>query len=314
MEIDEIPVGRAEDLRGQKFGKLMVLYRVAKPKHVKSRIVYWKCKCDCGNFKITSSQNLKAGHTISCGCAYVGGGHFIDETGNKYGRLTVIEKIKREKGDKTHTKWRCKCDCGNEIIADIATLRDGRVQSCGCLNKERNQELFTVDMPIGSKFGLLTVISKAPSEDKCARWVCQCECGNTIIVKGVNLRSGNTKSCGCLKKSFGETYIKQLLNQHKINFSQEKTFKECINNTNHKLRFDFYVQNSYLIEFDGKQHFQITGGWGTEDYFKRLKEHDNIKNEYCKTHNIPLIRIPYWHYNDITIEDLKPETSQFLVT
>ena len=38
-----------------------------------------------------------------------------------------------------------------------------------------------------------------------------------------------------------------------------------------------------------------------------------IKNEWCRANKIPLIRIPYWHYDDLCIEDLKLETSKYIV-
>lgn len=52
----------------------------------------------------------------------------------------------------------------------------------------------------GMKFGRLTVIERAPenTKDGHPRWLCKCECGNTCVVDGKNLRRGDTKSCGCL--------------------------------------------------------------------------------------------------------------------
>ena len=46
---------------------------------------------------------------------------------------------------------------------------------------------------------------------------------------------------------------------------------------------------------------------------KETQYRDELKNEYCLKHGIPLIRIPYWHYNDLKLEDLLLETSEFLV-
>ena len=43
------------------------------------------------------------------------------------------------------------------------------------------------------------------------------------------------------------------------------------------------------------------------------KERDAFKNEWCKENNILLIRIPYWHLKDLCIEDLKLETSKFII-
>lgn len=44
--------------------------------------------------------------------------------------------------------------------------------------------------------------------------------------------------------------IEKLLNEYNINFIKEKTFKGCVDKI--KLRFDFFIDNSYLIEFDGR--------------------------------------------------------------
>ena len=54
----------------------------------------------------------------------------------------------------------------------------------------------------GKVFGRLAVIDIAAREDthKQHAWNCVCECGNKVVVPGGNLRSGNTKSCGCLYK------------------------------------------------------------------------------------------------------------------
>ena len=64
MHKDEIPVGRATDLRGKVFGKLTVLYRVKN----KGNAVTWKCQCECGNTKEIIGSSLTRGSTLSCGC------------------------------------------------------------------------------------------------------------------------------------------------------------------------------------------------------------------------------------------------------
>lgn len=59
----------------------------------------------------------------------------------------------------------------------------------------------------GMKFGRLTAISTYPSNGKCTRWICKCECGNTKVVQLGKLRSGNTKSCGCLRRHQGDESV-----------------------------------------------------------------------------------------------------------
>ena len=58
---------------------------------------------------------------------------FIDITGEKYGRLTVLEYVGYKAG---RTAWRCKCDCGNETIVTANCLRTGKTKSCGCYSNE----------------------------------------------------------------------------------------------------------------------------------------------------------------------------------
>lgn len=62
---------------------------------------------------------------------------------------------------------------------------------------------------VGQRFGRLTVIAK--TDQRCGRnicWLCQCDCGNEIIVIGFNLKRGTTKSCGCLREEKTTTHGK----------------------------------------------------------------------------------------------------------
>ena len=126
--------------------------------------------------------------------------------------------------------------------------------------------------------------------------------------------AGKVSSCGCLGRSLGEEKIKQILDKNNIKYQTEISFEGCCNTkTNKPLRFDFYINNQYLIEFDGEQHYKITSGWNNLDNFEKVQFRDQIKNQWCKENNIPLIRIPYTHFKDLCIEDLLLETTHFLV-
>ena len=61
-------------------------------------------------------------------------GKFKDLTGNKYGRLTVIERAGKRKSGQI--LWRCRCSCGNETLVDGSGLKLGKTRSCGCLRRE----------------------------------------------------------------------------------------------------------------------------------------------------------------------------------
>lgn len=66
---------------------------------------------------------------------------FQDITGNKYGRLEVLELYDRNHGK---IKWKCRCDCGKIIIATGNNLKNGHTQSCGCYRKERTGKFHTI--------------------------------------------------------------------------------------------------------------------------------------------------------------------------
>jgi len=63
-------------------------------------------------------------------------GKLIDLTGQKFGRLTVIERSYPNAKNRS-TRWLCKCDCGTEKIILRDSLKSGKTRSCGCLRKGR---------------------------------------------------------------------------------------------------------------------------------------------------------------------------------
>ena len=84
------------------------------------------------------------------------------------------------------------------------------------------------------------------------------------------------------------------MSKNHILFYKEYGFNDCKGVGNKKLRFDFYLPDyNTLIEYDGEQHFKPIEYFGGEEKYNILKNNDEIKNKYCKTHKINLIRIPY---------------------
>ena len=167
----------------------------------------------------------------------------------------------------------------------------------------------------GQTFGMWHVLYKTDKRNSSGviYWHCKCDCGIEKDVLGTSLRQGLTLSCGHHNNiSKGNEKIKQLLLDNNIPFEIEKKFETCKDKL--PLPFDFYIDNRYIIEYDGETHYQHNlHGWHNEENLKAQQERDVIKTQWCKDNNIPLIRIPYWHLKDLTIEDLKLETSKFIV-
>lgn len=246
----------------------------------------------------------------------------IDLTGQKFGKLTVLGRGPDyiQSSGKKIVQWECECECidpetqlHKKVLVRSSNLRNGHTKSCGCLIKEKAREKCFKN-EIGNKYGHLTVLREvpAPATNKSLHtfWECQCDCKNhtIVVVDGAKLRNGHTRSCGCLSQSVGENLIENLLKNNQINYIKEKTFPDL-----RRQRFDFYINEEYLIEYDGIQHFEITGGWGTEESLKRTQQHDLDKNNFCKSNNIPLIRIPYTHLKELCLNDLLLETTKYRV-
>lgn len=68
---------------------------------------------------------------------------FKDMTGDRFGRLVVIGRSDDRilPCGQRKIMWKCKCDCGNETVVMATSLRRGRTNSCGCIAKERAEEL-----------------------------------------------------------------------------------------------------------------------------------------------------------------------------
>lgn len=115
---------------GNRYGKLTVIDFAERTSYNK---IKWKCKCDCGNEVNVQTGHLHSGTQISCGKCYKEPYNLINEVGNKYGKLTALEKIGSKNGE---ALWKCRCDCGNEVIVGGAHLRSGNTSSCGCLTSK----------------------------------------------------------------------------------------------------------------------------------------------------------------------------------
>lgn len=144
------------------------------------------------------------------------------------------------------------------------------------------------------------------SEFKNLKILCPCCKTNIFITSLKHFRQHGGQSCEkCRnKESVGERRIRLWLESNNFKFIQEKWFPDCrdIN----PLPFDFYLpENNYIIEFDGKQHFEETHFFSYQNskydnsVTSYIQHHDSIKTEYCKSKNISLLRIPYTEINNI---------------
>ena len=135
-----------------------------------------------------------------------------DLRGQRFGRLVAINPTSERTVD-GGVIWRCQCDCGNIVFVRRGCLLSGATSSCGCYRRERvkrkTPRVAVQEDLIGKVFGRLTVIERAddyiyPNGNHSAKWRCRCSCDNhTIIdVNQIDLKRGDTISCGCVSSEF----------------------------------------------------------------------------------------------------------------
>ena len=132
--------------------------------------------------------------------------------GTRVGLLTVEEATQQRKAG--YTVWRCRCDCGGELLLDTRCLQRGTVRDCGCesMVKPGQRDIS------GMRFGRLVAIR--PTKERGSRgstvWLCKCDCGKETKAELGQLTAGYKKSCGCLSyppqkdfigKSFGKLTV-----------------------------------------------------------------------------------------------------------
>lgn len=125
------------------------------------------------------------------------------------------------------------------------------------------------------------------------------ECGYEYLVAPDKILYG--RRCPKCRESRGEKEISKWLDERKIQYQRQHRFDDC--RYIQPLPFDFAIFYNdkllALIEYDGIQHFEPVEVYDGEVGLELTKKRDEVKNDYCKKNNIPLLRIPYWDFDKI---------------
>ena len=122
---------------------------------------------------------------------------------------------------------------------------------------------------------------------------CKCSCGKIFTSPYIRVARGQKTRCEVCtsKQSHYSLLTENWLIEHEINYVKEKRYSQC--KDKQTLPFDFYLTDyNILIEVDGEQHYRTNS-----KYFSSLiKQHDLVKDKFCKDNYIKLVRVPYWEY------------------
>lgn len=198
--------------------------------------------------------------------------------------------------------------CGFEFEVSLNRIYRYDIFCHGCGAKE--PEFMTRDKIYDVSNGNLYLIKKnmLTNEGLFLHKTCR-----SYFKEDVNLIKNITICPKCSEyKSKGENRIKEVLGNMKVNFKEEVTLLGC--KSEGVLFFDFaiYKKNkiSFLIEYQGEQHYKPIKCWGGEEGLSERQTRDMIKKEYCKINNIPLIEINFWEY-ELIEEKIKMLLNQY---
>ena len=281
--LDFIPAGKAKDFSFQTFTRLFVLGRKSKNLEKPDERPRWWCICSCPEHNIVdpTSDMLSRKITQSCKCLQKESRRM---TGRKYTFKHTLEWYSENARKANAIRWR------NPEAHISKNFKDIKGQLCGGLIPE--------------------VKTDKRDNNRNIIWECyciKCKTHGHEFSSRILLKENPPLSCGCMRLSKGASKIQDILEQANIPFKQEVTFETCrFKDTNRQARFDFYVDNKFLIEYDGEQHFIETKKFNNnKDNLLKRQWHDDYKTQWCQENNIPLIRIRYDEIDAInTIDDI----------
>lgn len=190
-------------------------------------------------------------------------GKLKDLTGQRFGRLIVIERGSNDSSNKT--RWKCKCDCGNETLVRSSNLLNGTTTSCGCVRKEiaRNKAIEQwKDEEYSNKMkDVMKDISNKLWEDEDYK----------------NMRSNSTSEQNKLRWE-NEEYRKHMSETNKKVWEDEE-YRKLHTKENH------YNYNHNLTDKD-REDRRMQEGY--TEWSRQVKENANFTCDCCGTHGCKL--------------------------
>jgi hypothetical protein len=110
-----------------------------------------------------------------------------------------------------------------------------------------------------------------------------------------------------MRASRGEIKIEEILQKAGFTFRMEYIFPDLKSSNGRPLRFDFVVFDDdgyidFIIEYNGRQHYEPSSKFGGKKGFYQQQYNDNKKRRFCELHDFKLIEIPYTEENLISYD------------
>lgn len=264
---------------------------IDKYRGVKQKI---KCKCFKCNYEwnVLPSSLLQGSGCPKCmkrGRKMKTHNEFINELSKQN---TMIECIDTYCGADKSIWFKCKT-CNHKWKTQPYNIINNH-SGCPKCNKRKTHEQFTSEMyNINPNINIISKYIVSNSDIQCSCKIC----GHIWAAKPYNLLSGT--GCPKCNMSHGERTIIKYLNDDGIDYIPQYSFDNLFGVGGGLLSYDFYLpQYNMLIEYQGEFH-NHTDRLRSEYEFQKQQIHDERKREYAKTHNIKLLEIWYYEFNNI---------------
>lgn len=262
-----------------------------------------KFKCQCGDIFETSFNNFKNGNQRQCKkCGAKMRVEWCTTSVSEIVKYIETNKCKVLSKDivDIHSNIKIQCKCGNDFVTNFENLRRRKWCCCDeCTMKFKISERLTpikeIENIIGEDFN---IVGNFEGKHKTISLKHK-KCGQIFDTTICNFER-NGKRCLCCNKTFkGEQKITDYLNDNNEEFQMQHKYDNLRGVNNGLLSYDFYLeQYNLLIEYQGQYH-DGTARNQTKEQFEIQQEHDRRKKEYTKSHNIELLEIWYWDFDNI---------------
>lgn len=253
------------------------------------------CKEQIKQERIKERELNKVKHLTCHNCNQT----FITTHKQKYCSKECARKYKYKLSLQRYITVTCK-GCGDEYQTRKGSPKRYCSDSCMKKHTMKSHEQFVAEILQRHK-GLIVPLELYDGGSKLMKYKCL-KCGNENVKRAEKLRTSGCPICHGVF-SLGEQTVEEYLIEKEYSYEMQYKFETL--KMNGVLRYDFAVfkdgKLSFLIEYDGRQHFEVIDSWGGIEELKRTQASDKMKSGFAKENNIPLIRIKY------TCRDIKKE-------
>lgn len=265
---------------------------------MKSKI---KMKCNIHNevfYKEPDKVLNRSQHCRKCGRERIAKSRRLDNDEfevkfYKHRESKEFQLLSDYRGDR-ESIWILHKVCGERFCTTPSSVWNSKgCPLCNDVRKTTDQFIVEVKQLVGEEYTVLGQYSNCYTHIRMKHN----DCGHEWELMPNSFLQGSR--CPKCKSSKGEGRVSNYLSLH-CEYATQYKIEDC--RLQLPLPFDFYIPDSILIEYDGEQHFTVINNFGRESPLKEFEKQvrrDSIKNQYCVNNDIPLIRIPYWEFDNI---------------